>query len=307
MDNKNISAPPPAAEPKPEITGNYIPNPNPVKKRLPIVFIALGLVGVAIIAGLIIFKPKAATEPPKPKIQEAVNTVPVSDRPYVTLEPFDSGSSNPEKRDHPFGTEALLKIHTVTLGAVKAEYEVEYQSGSLLQAAFGSLDLSTDALPATRTVFFGSCSAGGKCDYNKDITGGTLLVRLSGGSQKFAVKGEWTYQLASEREGKFSSRDSKFRLDVGPKGLPGTTYVIIMQTMGLPKPVEGEIVSGPYHVSAGDASVKSAEISWRLSDDASKVKLFGWTGSAWKEYKSAIVEGVLTSTIDRLTTFVVVK
>ena len=281
--------------------------PPPPKKSLPIIFIVLGVVGIILILGFILFRPRAEKQLPKPKIAEAVNTVPTSDRPYVTLEPGDSGGDNPEHKDHPIGTEVLLKVYTVTLNAAEAEYELEYQAGSLLQAAIGTMSLTSEQLPIYRNMLLGSCSAGGKCDYNKDVSGGTLLLRLSGGSQKFAVKGEWTYQLMGEREGKFSSRDSKFRVDVGSAGLPSSTYVIIMQTMGLPEAPEGEIVAGPYHISVGKVSVKSAEVSVRVPEEATDAKLLGWTGSDWKEYKSIVSDQTLTATVDSFTTFVVVK
>ena len=224
----------------------------------------------------------------------------MSDRPYVTLAPTVAR--------HPAGTEVEITIHTVTLGSTEAEYELEYQAGSLLQGVFGSVDFSLDKPPVSKVLLLGTCSAGGKCDYNKDVSGGTLLLRLTGGEQKFAVKGEWTYQLMSERDGKFSARDSKFRVDVGEKGLSANTYVIVMQPMGLPEPVEGEIIGGPYYISAGEkASIKSAELTLRLSQEVETATLLGWTGKSWKEYDSAVEDKTLTAEIDSFTTFVAIS
>ncbi len=298
---------PPTSTPLPQATQVAPPaQPSPVKKYLPLVGVALGILTLVII-GLTLLKPGKTKQAPKSKIAEAVNIVPVSDRPYVTLEPTDSGTNNPERKDHPFGKEVLLKVHTVTLGATEANYELEYQAGSLLQAAIGTMNLVSEQLPANRNILLGSCSAGGKCSYNEDVTGGTVLLRLTGGSQKFAVKGEWTYQLMGNRGGQFSSRDSKFRVDVGPNGLPSSTYVIIVQTMGLPQAAEGEVIAGPYHITVGGANIKSAEVSVRVPEDATTAKLLGWTGSTWKEYKSTLVDQTLTATVDSLTTFVAVK
>lgn len=231
------------------------------------------------------------------KIPEAVNTVPVSDRPYVTLEPTQS--------KHPAGTEVQITVHTVTLNSTEAEYELEYQAGSLLQGAFGSMDFTFEKPPVSKVLLLGTCSAGGKCDYNQDVTGGTLLLRLSGGDQKFAVKGEWSYQLMSERQGQFSSRDSKFRVDVGEKGLPASQYVVVMQTMGLPDQVDGEILVGPYFISAGSAKIKSAEASFRLSETVESAQLLSWSGSKWVEIDSEIKDQTLTADIDTLGTFLV--
>lgn len=302
MDKSQVTNITPPAAPVPQPQNNPVvlpPEQQPSKKHF-LLFGGLGLVGIALVAGFMLLKPKAAPQAPKPKIQEPVNVVAVTDRPYVTLTPVSQGK-------HPVGTEIELTANNTTLGATEADYELEYQAGSLLQGAFGHLDFISEPPPTSKVLLLGTCSAGGKCDYNKDVVGGTLLLRLSGGSQKFAVKGEWSYQLMGERQGKFSSRDSKFRVDVGPKGLPNDAYVVVMQTMGLPKAVEGEVVTGPYYVTAGVSTAKSAEISWRLPDSATEVKLLGWTGSAWKEYKSKVADQTLTATVDQLTTFVVAK
>ncbi|MBI2009896.1 MAG: hypothetical protein HYS86_01830 [Candidatus Chisholmbacteria bacterium] len=225
----------------------------------------------------------------------------MADRPYVTLEPTSGGK-------HPAGTEVDVTVHTVTLDSTQAEYELEYQAGSLLQGAFGSLDFTLDSPPVTKTLLLGTCSAGGKCDYNQDVVGGTLLLRLSGGREKFAVKGEWSYQQMGEREGEFSSRDSKFRLSMADTALPAAAYVIIMQTMGLPEVVEGEILAGPYHVAASvTPKIQDYKLEIRLSEDAEDATLLSWTGSRWQEQDSQVAEKVLTAPVEDLTTYVVVS
>ncbi len=262
--------------------------------------IIIGLVLLGLFTGAFFLFRSLKTKPANPvkKIPEAVNTVPVSDRPYVTLEPV--------QKSHPAGTEVGITVHTVTLNSTEAEYELEYQAGTLLQGAFGSMDFTFEKPPVSKVLLLGTCSAGGKCDYNQDVTGGTLLLRLDGGDQKFAVKGEWSYQLMSEREGEFSSRDSKFRVDVGSKGLPANQYVVVMQPMGLPDKVEGDIIAGPYHISAGKADIKTAQVSFRLSQEAESVTLLSWSGGKWVEIDSEIEDQTLTADIDTLGTFVVV-
>ena len=193
---------------------------------------------------LILFSLTGCTKKPPPSStpktnNEPVNTVDIKDRPYVTLAPTVGGR-------HPLGQEVTLTIHSVTLGSTLVEYELEYQAGTLIQGAFGTIDLNKETPPVNKDLLFGSCSTGGKCAYHKDVTGGTLILRFKGGSQNFALKGEWNVQNMSERAGKFSSRDAKFQLEVAKAGLPANSLIVIAQTMGLPKPVEGEIVAGPY-------------------------------------------------------------
>src|SRR3990167_7164244 len=230
---------------------------------------------------------------------EPVNTIDVKDRPYVTLAPTIGGR-------HPLGQEVTLTIHTVTLGATSVEYELEYQAGTLLQGAFGTIDLTKDQPPVNKDLLFGSCSTGGKCAYHKDVSGGNLTLRFKGGSQNFNLKSEWNLQKMADRQGKFSSRDGKFQLEVGKTGLQNNTFLVMIQTMGLPKSVGGEILAGPYGIFTNNHQLSgTAQLTLRLNQDASSAKLLGWDGQAWKEYKSTLADKTLTATVDKLTTFIV--
>lgn len=270
-----------------------------MKKPWLIALIITLIVGLGGVGLYLKSRSKPAQSPAK--LEAAANIVPLEDRPYVTLSPVTTGS-------HPAGTEVELTVHTTTLESTKAEYELEYQAGSLLQGAFGSLDFAKEPPPVSKTLLLGTCSAGGKCDYNENVSGGTITMRLSGGEKKFVVKGEWTYQLMSEHQGKFSSRDSKFRIDIGKSGLTSGAYLITMQPIGLPGNVDGEVVAGPYHLAtAAKPSFKTASVEIRLSEAVEGATLLGWTGSDWKTYESSVSEKTLTSDIDRFTTFVVIK
>jgi hypothetical protein len=236
-----------------------------------------------------------------PKTNEPVNTVDIKDRPYVTLAPTVGGR-------HPLGQEVTLTIHTVTLGATSVEYELEYQAGTLLQGTFGTIDLTKDKPPVSKDLLFGSCSTGGKCAYHKDVSGGSLTLRFKGGSQNFNLKSEWNLQTMSDRQGKFSSRDGKFQLEVGKTGLLNNTFLVMIQTMGLPRPPAGggEILAGPYGIFTNNVKLSgTAQLTLRLNQDASSAKLLGWDGQAWKEYKASLTDKTLTATIDKLTTFIV--
>lgn len=236
-----------------------------------------------------------------PKVNEPINTIDIKNRPYVTLSPTVGGK-------HPAGQEVTLTIHNVTLGATSVEYELEYQAGTLLQGAFGTIDLTKEPPPVSKDLLFGSCSTGGKCAYHKDVSGGTLTLRFKGGSQNFNLKSEWNLQTMSDRQGKFSSRDGKFQLEVGKTGLPNNTFLVMIQTMGLPKSVSGEILAGPYGIFTNNQKLSGmAQLTMRLNQDVTSTKLLGWDGQAWKEYKSTLADKTLTATIDKLTTFVVVS
>src|SRR3990167_2995011 len=174
---------------------------------------------------LILFSLTGCTKKPPPSStpktnNEPVNTVDIKDRPYVTLAPTVGGR-------HPLGQEVTLTIHSVTLGSTLVEYELEYQAGTLIQGAFGTIDLTKETPPVSKDLLFGSCSTGGKCAYHKDVTGGTLTLRFKG-EQNFNLKSDWNLQTMADRGGKFSSRDGKFQLEVAKAGLPANSLVVLI-------------------------------------------------------------------------------
>lgn len=252
---------------------------------------------------LILFSLTGCTKNPLPsstsKTNEPFNTIDIKDRPYVTLAPTVGGK-------HPLGREVTFNLSANALKSQSVEYELEYQAGSLLQAAFGQIDLTKDRPPLSQNLLLGSCSAGGKCAYHENVTGGTLTLRFKGGSQNFTLKGEWNLQKNADRAGQFSSRDAKFQIDFSKIGLPISAIVIVAQTFGLPRELDGQILAGPYGIFTNDQKFSgSAKLTLHLNETTTSANLLGWDGKSWKKYPSDIKDKTLTSTVDRLTTFVV--
>ena len=226
---------------------------------------------------------------------EPVNQLPISRRPFTLIIPRSDGR------------EVRIIVNRLE-NASQAEYELEYQAGTLLQGAFGKIDFTKEEAPVTRNILLGSCSAGGKCSYHEDVIGGTLLLRYANG-ETTALKSEWNFQVMSEQEGRFTSRDAKFTYDVGKNGLSARTFVIITQTMGLPAPVDGEVVGGPYAVSLPkkvSLRAREIELTMRTNTTDSNVKLLGWTEDGWKEYEATRKGKTLEAIVDQATTFVAV-
>lgn len=270
-----------------------------MKKFLPVVVILI----IVVTAAVLVFKPQGGSSPAtsKPTSEEPVNTIDLKDRPYVTLAPKVGGR-------HPVGQEIVLTLHANALNSTTVEYELDYQAGSLLQGAFGTVDLTKSQPPISKDLLFGSCSTGGKCAYHKDVTGGTLTLRFQGGDQNFALKGEWNIQNMGQREGKFSSRDAKFQLEIPKTGLPTSTLAVISQTLGLPAPANGEVIAGPYAIFTNNQKLSgTAKLTLRLNQNVTTAKLLGWAGKAWKEYPADTSNKTLTATIDSLTTFIAVS
>lgn len=238
-------------------------------------------------------KTKTTTSAPTKKMEE-INKIAMADRPYVTLIPREDGK------------EVKMTIALVK-DATNLEYEMEYQAESLIQGVFGTIDLVKEPAPVAKDLLFGSCSKG-KCRYDEGVSGGSLTLRFDGGSAPFALKTDFNLQNMFDRQGKFVSKDSKAVMDVGSKGLPNNTYMIVAGTLGLPTEVEGEVLSGPYaFLAAASPVLKGATLTIQSKEDLTGAKLLWWNGKSYTELKSTLADGKISAPVTGLGTFLVVK
>ncbi|MEN8253630.1 MAG: hypothetical protein ABFQ62_04630, partial [Patescibacteria group bacterium] len=160
----------------------------------------IGIAFVIIVSGVFAFskmRGKTETVDEKPKKKKlSLPEVKLEEAPYITLSPIDSKN-------------IAINVNEVKKPATEMDYELEYQAGTLLQAAFGLLDLGS--LPITEKILFGSCSAGGACTYHTDIKGGSFLGRFIG-EEDYQKKADWKYIENTSRETEFSSKDAKFQI-----------------------------------------------------------------------------------------------
>lgn len=247
--------------------------------KKPAVIIGVVVLVLALIIGGVIYAKggkKQAEETKKiAPIAEKVNEIPVAERPYVELAPTAAGR------------EIILTIHEVRKPAQEVEYELEYQSGTLLQAAFGKLPLNS--FPITKQTLLGSRSAGGKTTYHEDVTGGTLLLRFMD-PDKYVLKNDWAFIENKTKEPMVGSRDGKFQLE--SPAFSKVTHTIILQTPGLPENPEQKVVSLGYGVAPLTPVTGKVKVSLRLSEDVPAATILGWDGSAWKTLKTTVADKV---------------
>lgn len=241
------------------------------------------------LSGCIFGKPKP--EVVRPKVEEPVNTVPVSERVYTTID-FHNGK-------FPIGREVTVAIADGK-GASAIEYELEAQAGTSVQSGIGAIETKDTAKPIQKNILLGSCSAGGACSYYQDVKGGALILRFIG-SPIGNLKGEWSYQ-APGSDGKLSSRDAKFQLDA-PK--LKDAFAIIGQTMGLPKSISSDVLAGPYHIASTASAAGEISLTIHLSDESAKAKLLFWDGKAYKTITNSVSGKTLTAKITSLGTYLV--
>ncbi|MFC1627233.1 hypothetical protein ACFL18_01595 [Patescibacteria group bacterium] len=259
-------------------------------------YLVIALALVAVVGGVFFFKNKkksetADTKTPARKVEQ-INKLAIKDRPYVVLTPRADGK------------EVTLTIDNV-MGATNAEYEMEYTAGAMIQGVFGTIDFSEEPAPVSKELLFGSCSKG-KCKYDDNVSGGSLTLRVEGQGDPYVLKSDFNLQLMSDREGVFTSKDIKAKLDVGTS-LPSSTYVVVAGTMGLPAELEGEVLAGPYSFTTASTKAIKGNLTIQSKDDLTDAKLMFYTGTAWTELTSALSEGKISAPVTSLGTFVLVK
>lgn len=260
-----------------------------------VIVIVLLLIGVGAFFAFGRGAKKEETAKKKPPVNEPVNVISLSERPYISLVPRADGK------------ELTFNLATLPKSATEMEYELEYQAGTLLQGAFGSVDFSTEKPPVSKKILLGSCSAGGACSFHEDVQGGTITMKFRG-EPNYALKDEWRFLPTKGAKGQFASRDSKFQITAA-KTLDSSAFIVIMQTSGLPKEAPGEVVAGPYGIypSAGLPSKGVIDISMRLSAESETATIYGWDGSSWVKFDTKLAEKVASSTVTPLSVFVAVK
>jgi hypothetical protein len=263
------------------------------KKKL---LIALPI-AILLIIGVVFFINKnkkaaapVATTSTKKKVQSPVNIIAVADRPYLRLEPSSDGHY------------ITITVSEVKKVASQLDYEMEYQTGSMLQGFGGMIKL--DKLPISDKKLFGSQSAGGAITYHEDIKGGNFLAQFTGG-ENYAVKSAWRYFANSDKASEFSSQDTKF--SISNQELSKHSYVVIYNSPGYPSGLKGELLSDPYTVST-EKSLKTVssnfDVSIRSSEDG---QMMGYDGSKWQKMDSKYAEGVVKTNGPAMDVYLLIK
>lgn len=213
--------------------------------------------------------------PTKRRIVEPENIIPVNERPVIAVKPEADGRN------------VTITVSEVKKAATEAEYMLEYQTGTLVQAQQGLINL--DTIPVNEKILLGSCSAGGACTYHTEVRGGSLRTRFADGNEAYALKSDWKYIENKDGESAFSSRDAFFQID--SPDLADQPYLIIFNGSGYPTGLEsfGVPVSDPYHLAVSGRLEGEGTITLRAREEGS-TKLLGWDGSEWIELE-ATAEG----------------
>jgi hypothetical protein len=203
-----------------------------------------------------------------------VNQIPVSERPYVTLQPLTARN------------ELQIVIHDVKKEASLAEVVLEYdRNKGVLDSVLKQFILKD--FPFTEKLFLGSKSAGGHVTYHDDVIGGKLTLTFEHDKERYALEVPWRYNDTQRSTTELSTSDGKFQVVLQK---PWTTPKwLVMQSPGLPKPVEQELLAGPYLFrGVGPLPTGTAQVKIRLNDEPETFTVWGYDGSAWTKIEAEI-------------------
>lgn len=257
--------------------------------------IALGIILVLAIGGFFVFRQFFGSSnnddaiSQKKRVELPTNVIAVEERPYMRILPLGDGHN------------LDLEVVDAKITADTVEYELEYQAGSLLQGAFGELDLAS--LPATTRVLLGSCSAGGACSFHEDVQGGTLLTRFDG-KEPYALKSRWKYIDNAAGETAHSSQDAKFQIDGA--NLARQRYLVIFNTAGYPEGLKGQVVSEIYSLTSSGNLSGEAELSIRAEEEG-ELTIMGYDGNEWVEFETTSDGKQASATVELMELYLVIK
>lgn len=230
-------------------------------------------------------------EKPKRRTRtEQYDTISLEKRPYIEIKPQATG------RD------VTIVFHNLKESADTVDYELEYQAGELLQAAFGTIEI--DSLPINKDILLGSRSAGGATTYHENVKGGTLVTRFKG-DEAYAFKSDWNFIVNSARQTTISSKDEKFSLkgtDIGKLRL-----AVITNSPGYPGALPGTAISALYALSAPTAVSGEATATITLTAAAPNAKVAVWDGKAWETVDAQVDGTTATAEVSLGQLFVAVQ
>jgi len=272
----------------------------PMTKK--IIFIIIGLVVLMVGIAFWFFQPFSSNKPfgnnPSPIGEKTilVNTLPLEERPYITLAP--KSHIEPKSLGH-WVTMTIDNIQKFT----RVEYEFEYQTSTMIQGGMGRIDFSREATPVSKEIAFGSESKG-KYKYDEGVYQGKFMLTFSD-SKEAVLKADFNLQKASQ--GTLSSVDGKVKIKLGENDLSADDFVIVASTLGIPAKLPGKILSDPYGFYAdGQRKLKNSSLTFQAVG-SQNAEIFGWNGTQWIEYKTEVAGGQAQAAIDQLGTFVLVE
>lgn len=248
-------------------------------------FSLLGVVAL-IALGIFFFTKKASNQPgvvDNTELDLPINTIPLSERPFITLSPDATGRS-------------LDIAISEAPGEGEMEYEMVYNASGKQEGALGSIFLDSEKQPIIKSILLGSKSGGGKVTYHEGVTGGSLTLTYG----ETRLKESWSFLSFDAKDPSFSSVDGKLGVTLTAKALKDGERIVVMKTFGYPKiglPSGANVIAGPYGYFTTSLVKGSAQVELKLpSGDHGGAVLYEWDGKTWKKLTAKLAGDALSVT-----------
>jgi hypothetical protein len=251
-----------------------------MKKSTLAIVIAVSLV---VIVGVVILVTKRQ-DGVKPVAEETeidlpINTIPLEERPVITLRPDSTGRSLD-----------ISLSQAPTEGEL--EYEMIYNASGKQEGALGSIFLSSEKQPILKSILLGSKSGGGKITYHEGVTGGSITVTYG----ETRLKESWNYLHFDPADPIISSTDAKFHVTLPKTGLKKDAVVVTMKTFGYPE-MEGKVISGPYGYFPQTEVKGSSQVELKLpAGEHVNPTIYEYSGTAWKKLTTKLTGDTVSAT-----------
>lgn len=215
------------------------------------------------------------------EIDLPINTLPLEERPFITLAPIA-------------GRSLEMKVS----GAPKEgelEYEMIYSASGKQEGAIGSIFLDTEVQPIAKSILLGSKSGGGKITYHEGVTGGSVTVTYG----ETRLKESWNYLRFDPTDPVISSVDGRFIVTLTATALKKDTILTTMKTFGYEKaglPDNAKVIAGPYSYYPETPAKGTATVEIKLpAGEHVNPTLYGWDGKTWSKVVSKLTGDSVTA------------
>ena len=243
-----------------------------MKKLAPVIIFALVLLSIITVLVL----KKKSNDPISIDEQEAagarlvINQLDQDKRPFNILSQHSTGK--------------LLAFYLENTSYINgATVDLEYLSGDLLKGARSTLEAPISD-PYTKAFLLGSCSAGGKCSFDKELISGSLKLKLKvqDESDIHVLKGDYSFV-----DGETTTTDG--RVTYTPTGKPSGE--ILLNTLGLPKKLESNMELYPIAITTTSSTTVKGKLEIRKKG-ITKAMIYSRQG--YQELDAVITEDTVT-------------
>ena len=253
--------------------------------KKPVLFGLIGLVLLVVFGIFYLTKKPASTAPISQDTTPdlPINTIPLENRPFITLSPDSTGRSLD-----------ITLSGAPTEGSL--EYELIYNASGKQEGALGSIFLGSEKQPITKSILLGSKSGGGKVTYHEGVTGGSMTITY--GSTR--LKESWNYLHFDPTDPTISSTDARFSVTLPKTALKKDAVIITMKTFGYDKtglPAETSVKAGPYGYFTQTSVKGSSSVELKLpAGEHINPTIFGWDGKSWQKLVTKLTDDTVSAT-----------